>query len=62
VQVPETSKIKAFLWFNIGADGMDWFIESSPSAQAAFAAGIASGYYATNEFAHREVSPILPLD
>ena len=62
VQVPRNfPKIKAFLWFNVGADGMDWYIESSPSAQAAFAAGIASGYYATNEFANLNVSPIPPL-
>jgi hypothetical protein len=62
VQVPKNfPKVKAFLWFNIGADGMDWFIESSPSAQAAFAAGIASNYYATNDFIDLDVSPIPPL-
>jgi Glycosyl hydrolase family 26 len=63
VQMPRNfPKAKAFLWFNVGADNMDWFIESSPAAQAAFAAGIASGYYATNEFANLNISPIPPLE
>ncbi|MFN8464452.1 MAG: glycosyl hydrolase [Caldilineaceae bacterium] len=43
-------RIRAFVWFNWNADRMDWIIESSPSAQAAFAKGIASPYYRPGEF------------
>lgn len=53
-------KIKAFVWMNVNADNMDWPIESSAAAQAAFAAGIASPYYLTNQFAHLDTSPIPP--
>jgi beta-mannanase len=44
--------IKAAVWFNWNADGPDkaYVIESSAAAQAAFAAGIGSPYYATNDF------------
>lgn len=38
-------KVKALVWFN-WRDGDDYEIESSASSQAAFAAGIASPYYA----------------
>ncbi len=42
--------VKAVVWFNWpiseGGKTMDWPIESSPSAQAAFKAGIASSYFA----------------
>ncbi len=44
-------QIKAFVWFNwrINENGSwwDWEIESSASAQSAFASGVASSYYAT---------------
>ncbi len=53
-------KIKALVWFNVALDNMDWPIESSPASQAAFAAGIASPYYATNQFANLNTSPIPP--
>jgi hypothetical protein len=47
-------QVKAVLWFNWNTEVsnglMDWVIESSPSAQAAFSAGIASPYYASNTF------------
>jgi hypothetical protein len=55
-------KVKALVWFNWNADGMDWIIESSPSAQAAFAKGIASDYYAQSQFANLSAAPIPPLD
>jgi hypothetical protein len=47
-------QVKAFVWFNWNAaatnGAMDWVIESSSSARAAFAAGIASSHYASNTF------------
>jgi hypothetical protein len=54
-------KIKAVLWFNWNCDGMDWVIETSSTAQSAFAKAIASPYYAKNDFANISVSPIPPL-
>jgi hypothetical protein len=53
--------IKALVWFNVNASDMDWVIETSPSAQAAFAAGIALDHYASNGFANLRISPIPPL-
>jgi hypothetical protein len=44
-------KIRGLLWFDKFDSGMDWPIETSPSATAAFAAGIASPKYAPNAFA-----------
>jgi hypothetical protein len=38
-------RIRALLWFNWNADSMDWVLESSPKAKAAFAKGISSSYY-----------------
>ena len=55
-------KVKALVWFNWNADGMDWVIESSAAAQAAFAKGMASDYYARNQFAQLSAAPIPPLD
>jgi beta-mannanase len=54
-------RVRALVWFNKNADGMDWIIESSPAAQAAFAAGIAAPLYATNDFSAIRGSPIGPL-
>jgi beta-mannanase len=42
-------RIGALVWFNWNAGGLDWVIETSPSAQAAFANGIASPYYRTGQ-------------
>lgn len=53
-------QIGAVLWFNWNTDGMDWTIETSPAAQQAFAAAIASPYYAESEFASLSTSPIPP--
>lgn len=55
------SRIKAVLWFNWNADDMDWTIESSPAAQAAFARGISSRIYSSNDFRDLMGSPIAPL-
>lgn len=43
-------RIGALVWFNWNADGMDWVIETSSTAQAAFAKGIASSYYRPGQF------------
>ncbi|MDQ6670138.1 MAG: DNRLRE domain-containing protein [Chloroflexota bacterium] len=56
--------IKAVMWFewNDNDPLLSWPIESSGTAQAAFAAAIASAYYATNQFAGLNGSgPIKPL-
>ena len=53
-------KIKAFLWFN-WKDKADWPIETSSSAQSAFAAGIKSSYYAANDFASLGGTKVQPL-
>jgi hypothetical protein len=60
-------RVQALLWFNWNAPAslgnMDWVIESSPAAQAAFAAGIANPHYAANGFgALAPMSKVLPLD
>ena len=65
-QIPSNfPRIKAIVWFNNnayeGSGQMDWVIESSSSAQNAFANGIASTYYAANNFAGLTSSPIQPL-
>jgi hypothetical protein len=52
--------IRALIWFDWSAGGHDWPIESSASAQAAFAAGIASPYFAPNQFGAIAQSPIPP--
>ena len=55
--------VKAFMWFNWNDNDpvKDWPIQSSPSSQAAFRAGIASSYYATNQFGGITTSPIAPI-
>jgi len=50
-------KIKAIIWFNENKE-TDWRIESSPTAQNAFATAIQSSFYATNEYASLRNSPI----
>ncbi len=62
VQLPQNfPNLKAFIWFNVIDYNVDWAIETSSSAQAAFAAGIALPYYATNDFANLDTWPIPPL-
>jgi hypothetical protein len=55
VQLPSNfPEVEAVVWFNWNVfehgGRHDWPIESSPSAQAAFARSIAGSYYATNSF------------
>jgi hypothetical protein len=57
-QIPERfPRIRALVWFNWDADGIDWSIESSPSARAAFRAGIADPAYAGSEFSALSGAP-----
>jgi len=56
-------KIKAIVWFNWDDDNPAYTfpIESSRPSQSAFAAAIGSSYYAANDFANFDISPIPPL-
>jgi hypothetical protein len=54
-------QVKALLWFEKYDNGMDWPIETSSTSKAAFAAGIASSAYASNQFASLGAGPIQPL-
>ncbi|HVP01390.1 MAG TPA: hypothetical protein VMT10_02375 [Solirubrobacteraceae bacterium] len=63
VQLPRNfPNVKGFVWFEQADKSLsvDWRIETSPAAQAAFAAGIRSPYYAENSFADVG-APIPPL-
>jgi hypothetical protein len=65
VQLPNNfPQIKAFMWFdwNENDSALSWPIESSGAATQAFASGIASSYYATNEFGALSTSPIPALN
>lgn len=54
--------IKAILWFNWDDNaGLPWPIETSTTAQSAFASSINSGYYGTNSYATLNTSPIQPI-
>ncbi len=54
--------VKAVMWWNKTDGGLDWPIESSESAQTAFANAIASGYYAKNEFGSPPLlTPVEPI-
>jgi hypothetical protein len=52
--------IKALIWFDWSDGGHDWPIESSATARAAFATGIADPYFAPNRFGDLAGSPIPP--
>ena len=58
-------RISALVWFNWNAGGLDWVIETSPSAQAAFANGIASSYYRAGQLSaaatSEDLAPSRPL-
>ena len=55
-------KIKAVVWFNWDDNaGKTFPIESSQAATNAWAAGIGSSVYATNQYANLNTSPIPPL-
>ena len=59
VQLPNNfPQIKAFVWFN--QTNTPWMIETSPASQQAFASGIASSYYASNQYGTITSSPIQP--
>ena len=47
----EYPKVRALLWFDKFDDGMDWPIETSPTATAAFAEGIRSSLYVGSSYA-----------
>jgi hypothetical protein len=49
------------IWFNKNADKMDWVIESSHSAQAAFKKAISVPYYSDGNYSNLSASPIKPL-
>lgn len=53
--------IKAVVWFNWNAGTENWIIESSSQSQSAFKQSISSSYYAANDFASLDTSPIQPL-
>ncbi len=55
--------IKALVWFNWNDNdsNLSWPVESSVASIAAFAQGIGSNYYASNQFANLPPSKILPL-
>jgi mannan endo-1,4-beta-mannosidase len=54
-------KIKAVVWFNYLYGTQDFRAESTQPSLDAFAAAIGSNYYAANDFANYDISPIRPL-
>lgn len=57
-------QVRAILWFDWDANDpeLEWSIDSSPEALAAFAAGVSSPTYASNDYANIAISPIRPPD
>jgi hypothetical protein len=53
-------KIRGLLWFEKFDDGMDWPIETSASATAAFAEGMKNPAYAANSFGSLGSGPVAP--
>jgi endoglucanase len=53
-------QLRGLLWFEKFDDGMDWPIETSTAATAAFAAGIQSPSYLGNSFASAAPGRIQP--
>lgn len=49
--------VKAFIWFNINKEA-DWRINSSEDSRQAFAQGLASSYYANNQYSGISTTPI----
>jgi hypothetical protein len=57
----EFPRVRGLLWFeNLAADGLDWPVETSLTAQTAFQTGIGDRRFAANEFAALTTSPIPP--
>jgi hypothetical protein len=54
-------KIKAVVWFNYLYGTQDFRAESTQPSLDAFAAAIGLSYYAANDFANYDISPIRPL-
>jgi beta-mannanase len=55
-------QVKAVAWYNKLGGGTDWPIESSASAESAFAGSIAPSFYAGNSFSGpQQLTPISPL-
>jgi hypothetical protein len=54
----EYPQVRALLWFEKFDDGMDWPIETSPAATAAFATGIQNPVFGSNTFADLSASAI----
>jgi beta-mannanase len=53
-------RIRALVWFDWDADGMDWVIESSPASRTAFADAVRSDRFAGGGPGATEASPIPP--
>jgi hypothetical protein len=51
-------RIRGVVWFNWNAGGMDWMIESSSTARAAFASALASDRFVGSAYAGLVSSPI----
>ena len=54
-------RIRALVYFNAIDRGVDWPLETSTTATAAFAKGVGRGLYANNRFGDIAASPIPPL-
>jgi hypothetical protein len=54
----EFPRIQGLIWFDKEDDGMDWPLESSPGATAAFKASIANPRYLANAYSTLTTSPI----
>ena len=60
VQLPQQfPRIRGVIWFNEDKE-TDWRIESSPSAQSAFAQAVSSPVFTSNGYAALDTSPIPP--
>ena len=53
-------RVRGFIWLDGFDRGIDWPIETSPNATAAFARGIAKKVYQPNRYGELNVSPIPP--
>jgi hypothetical protein len=64
-QIPRNfPRIQAVVWFNWDDNNLafaTFWIESSPASISAFASAIGTPYYAANDFAGYNISPIRPL-
>jgi mannan endo-1,4-beta-mannosidase len=54
-------RARGLIWFDTVDRGVDWTLESSSTATAAFSTGIKKGIYANNRFAEIPPGKILPL-